>query len=255
MSTKVYSVVNQKGGVGKTTTAVNLGAALAELDKRVLIVDLDPQGNATTGVGVNYHETEGSVYDVIMTGSPLEDAIEPTSIKNLFVVPSNIDLAGAEIELVPQFNRERRLKTSIENLTDKYDYVFIDCPPSLGLLTINALTASIGIIVPIQCEYYALEGLSQLTKNIALVQQNLNPNLGISGILLTMHDSRTKLAEQVVEDVRAHFGDVVFQSIIPRTVRISEAPSFGQPVTTFDPSSKGSKAYKKLAAELIERGQ
>ena len=255
MSDKIYSVVNQKGGVGKTTTAVNLGAALAELGKRVLIIDLDPQGNATTGVSVNYHEAEGSVYDVIMTGSPMEDAIEPTSVKNLFIVPANIDLAGSEIELVPAFNRERRLQKAITELVEPYDYIFIDCPPSLGLLTINALTVSVGIIVPIQCEYYALEGLSQLTKNIALVRQNLNPDLEITGILLTMFDARTNLAAQVEADVRKHFDDVVFKTVIPRTVRVSEAPSFGEPVVTYDPSSKGAKAYINLGKELIERGQ
>jgi chromosome partitioning protein len=247
---RVLAIANQKGGVGKTTTAVNLGAALAELGYRVLVVDLDPQGNATTGLGINPRTLEASVYDVIMHDTPLEDCIEPTSLRNLFVVPATIDLAGAEIELVPAFSRELKLRRALESVADDFDYTLIDCPPSLGLITVNGLAAATEVIVPIQCEYYALEGLGQLLRNVSLVQQNLNPKLEVSAIILTMFDARTKLADQVAGEVRSHFGDKVCRNIVPRTVRLSEAPSFGQPIIVFDPSSRGAIAYRELAKEV-----
>jgi len=247
---RVIAVANQKGGVGKTTTAVNLGAALAELGYRVLVVDLDPQGNATTGLGINPRNVESSIYDVIMNGSPLEDSVEPTAVRNLFVVPATIDLAGAEIELVPAFSRELKLRRALEDDAGDFDFTLIDCPPSLGLLTVNGLAAASEVLVPIQCEYYALEGLGQLLKNVSLVQSNLNPRLELSNIVLTMYDARTRLAEQVAREVREHFGDTVCRSIVPRTVRLSEAPSFGQPVIVFDSSSRGALAYRELAKEV-----
>jgi chromosome partitioning protein len=247
---RVVAVANQKGGVGKTTTSVNLGAALAELGFRVLVIDLDPQGNATTGLGIDARNFELSMYDVMMRDASLEDCVEPTSMKNLFVAPATIALAGAEIELVPAFSRELKLKRSIESVLDDFDYVLIDCPPSLGLITVNALAAADEVLVPIQCEYYALEGLSQLMRNIHLVASNLNPNLDISTIVLTMYDARTKLADQVANEVRQHFGSKVCRNVIPRTVRLSEAPSFGQPITTFDPTSRGAIAYRELAKEV-----
>jgi chromosome partitioning protein len=247
---RVIAVANQKGGVGKTTTTVNLGAGLAELGFRVLIIDLDPQGNATTGLGINQRNLESSVYDVLLHDVPLDDCIEPTSVRNLFVAPATIDLAGADIELVPAFSRELRLRRAIESLDDAFDYTIIDCPPSLGLITVNGLAAASEVIVPIQCEYYALEGLGQLLKNVNLVTGNLNPQLEVSAIVLTMYDSRTKLAEQVAEEVRHHFGEKVCRMVIPRTVRLSEAPSFGQPILTFDPTSRGAVAYRELAKEV-----
>ncbi len=245
-----FAIANQKGGVGKTTTAVNLGAALAELDYRVLVVDLDPQGNATTGLGINGRNLDASIYDVILHDVPVEDVIEPTTLRNLFVVPATIDLAGAEIELVPVFSRELRLRRALESVAQDFDFVLIDCPPSLGLLTVNGLAAAGEVVVPIQCEYYALEGLGQLLRNVALVKANLNPDLDVSTIILTMYDARTRLAEQVVDEVRQHFGDKVCRNVVPRTVRLSEAPSFGQPIIVFDSSSRGSIAYRELAKEV-----
>jgi len=250
---RCLAIANQKGGVGKTTTTVNLGASLAELGHRVLVVDLDPQGNATTGLGINPRNLDASVYDVILHDAPVEDVIEPTSVRNLFVVPATIDLAGAEIELVPAFSRELRLRRSLEPIRQDFDFILIDCPPSLGLLTVNGLAAASEVLVPIQCEYYALEGLGQLLKNVSLVKSNLNTDLEVSTIVLTMYDARTKLAEQVVEEVRGHFGDRVCKNIIPRTVRLSEAPSFGQPITTLDPASRGAIAYRELAKEVSAR--
>jgi chromosome partitioning protein len=247
---RVLAIANQKGGVGKTTTAVNLGAALADLGYRVLVVDLDPQGNATTGLGISHRNVEGSIYDVIMNDVPIEDCVEPTSVRNLFVVPATIDLAGAEIELVPAFSRELKLRRAVQAARDEYDFIFVDCPPSLGLLTVNGLAAADDVIVPIQCEYYALEGLGQLLRNLSLVKNNLNPPLDLRGIVLTMFDARTKLADQVEQEVRAHFGPRVYRTVVPRTVRISEAPSFGQPVTVFDASSRGALAYRELAKEV-----
>jgi chromosome partitioning protein len=250
---RIYAVSNIKGGVGKTTTAVNLGAGLAELGFSVLVVDLDPQGNATTGLGISHRNVEGSVYDVLMNDVSVEDCVEPTAVRNLFVVPATIDLAGAEIELVPAFSRELKLRRALEQIRDEYDFTLIDCPPSLGLLTVNGLAAADDVIVPIQCEYYALEGLGQLLRNVSLVKSNLNPSLDVRGIVLTMYDARTKLSEQVVGEVRAHFGALVYRTVVPRTVRISEAPSFGQPVTVFDASSRGAVAYRELAKE-VSRG-
>ncbi len=247
---RVVAVANQKGGVGKTTTSVNLGAALAELGFRVLVVDLDPQGNATTGLGIDARNFELSMYDVLMREASLMDCVEATSMRNLFVAPATIALAGAEIELVPAFSRELKLRRAIESVLDDFDYVLIDCPPSLGLITVNALAAATEVLVPIQCEYYALEGLSQLMRNVHLVASNLNPKLDISTIVLTMYDARTKLADQVAEEVRQHFGRKVCRVVIPRTVRLSEAPSFGQPITAFDPGSRGAIAYRELAKEV-----
>jgi chromosome partitioning protein len=236
--------------VGKTTTAVNLGAALAELGYRVLVVDLDPQGNATTGLGINARDLQLSIYDVVMNDAAVEDCVEPTSLKNLFVAPATIDLAGAEIELVPAFSRELKLRRALEEVRDQYDLTLIDCPPSLGLLTVNALAAADGVVVPIQCEYYALEGLGQLLRNVALVRTNLNPTLEVRGIVLTMYDARTKLADQVEQEVRAHFGPKVYRQTVPRNVRIGEAPSYGKPITVYDPMSRGAIAYRELAREV-----
>ena len=250
---RIIAIANQKGGVGKTTTSVNLGASLAEQGYRVLIVDLDPQGNASTGLGIQHHTVEVSIYNVITDEAAIEDCIEPTSLRNLFVAPATIDLAGAEIELVPAFSRELRLRKALHEVRDDYDYILIDCPPSLGLLTVNGLAAADDVIVPIQCEYYALEGLGQLLRNVGLVRGNLNPELDVRGIVLTMYDGRTKLADQVESEVREHFGPKVYRTVIPRTVRISEAPSFGQPVTVFDPTSRGAIAYRELAKE-VSRG-
>jgi chromosome partitioning protein len=247
---RVLSVSNQKGGVGKTTTAVNLGAALAELGYRVLVIDLDPQGNATTGLGVSSRNLDVSVYDVILHDVPIEDTIEPTSLRNLFVVPATLDLAGAEIELVPVFSREMRLRKAIQSIAADFDFLLIDCPPSLGLLTVNGLAAASEVVVPIQCEYYALEGLGQLLRNVNRVKAGLNAELEVSTIILTMFDARTRLAEQVVDEVRTHFGARVCRNIVPRTVRLSEAPSFGQPIIVFDASSRGAIAYRELAKEV-----
>jgi chromosome partitioning protein len=247
---RLMAIANQKGGVGKTTTAVNLGACLATLGYRVLVCDLDPQGNASTGLGLNPSNLSTSMYDVILNDLPIEDCIEPSSVRNLFVAPASLDLAGAEIELVPAFSRELRLKRALEAVHDQFDFVLIDCPPSLGLLTVNGLAAATEVVVPIQCEYYALEGVGQLLRNVSLVQRNLNPTLEVSAVILVMYDARTKLSEQVVLEVRKHFGDTVCRHIVPRTVRLSEAPSFGQPIIAFDPSSRGAIAYRELAKEI-----
>jgi chromosome partitioning protein len=247
---RVFAVANQKGGVGKTTTTVNLGASLADLGYRVLVIDLDPQGNATTGLGIEARNFDTSIYDVLLHDVPLEDCIEPTSIKNLFVAPATIDLAGAEIELVPAFSRELRLRKAVNQVREDFQYVLIDCPPSLGLITVNGLAAAGEVLVPIQCEYYALEGVGQLLRNVELVRGNLNPQLQVTTIVLTMYDGRTKLADQVVQEVRSHFGNAVCRTVVPRSVRVSEAPSFGQPVTVHDPSSRGAIAYRELAKEV-----
>ncbi len=251
---RVIAVANQKGGVGKSTTAVSLGAALAELDYRVLVVDLDPQGNASTGLGIRHEARQVSVYEVLAAEAEIGGAIVETPVPNLFAVPSTIDLAGAEIELVSQFSRELRLRKALEPLQDTgYDFVFLDCPPSLGLLTVNALAAAAELMVPIQCEYYALEGLGQLLRNVRLVQQNVNPSLRLTGIVMTMFDPRTKLSEQVVGEVRRFFGKLVYRTVIPRTVRLSEAPGFGQPITVYDSRSRGAECYRALAVEVASR--
>ncbi|MFT7600639.1 MAG: chromosome partitioning protein [Acidimicrobiales bacterium] len=247
---RIIAVANQKGGVGKTTTTVNLGAAAAELGHRVLIVDLDPQGNASTGLGINPRSLEASMYDVLLHDVPIDEAIEAVEVRNLFVAPANLDLAGAEIELVPAFSRELRLKNAIATVASDFDLVLIDCPPSLGLLTVNAFAAASEVLVPIQCEYYALEGLGQLMRNVDLVKRNLNASLDLSAIVLVMYDARTNLAAQVAEEVREHFGSKVCRAVIPRNIRLSEAPSFGQPITVFDPSSRGAIAYRDLAKEF-----
>jgi chromosome partitioning protein len=251
---RVIAIANQKGGVGKSTTAVSLGAALADIGYRVLVADLDPQGNASTGMGIRHDAREITVYDVVVSEAEIELAIVHTPVERLHAVPATIDLAGAEIELVSQFSRESRLKRAIEPVREGvYDFILLDCPPSLGLLTINALAAAEELIVPIQCEYYALEGLGQLLRNVSLVQQNINSGLRLSGIVMTMFDPRTKLSEQVVQEVQRFFGELVYGVIIPRTVRLSEAPGFGQPITVYDPKSKGAEAYRQLAREVALR--
>ena len=252
--TRIIAIANQKGGVGKSTTAVSLGAALAEAGHRVLVVDLDPQGNASTGMGVKHDARETTIYDVLSSEASIRDALVPSAVEGLDGVPSTIDLAGAEIELVSVFSRETRLRKALEPVAEgTYDFIFLDCPPSLGLLTINALAAAQELLVPIQCEYYALEGLGQLLRNVGLVQQNVNPQLRLTGIVMTMFDSRTKLAEQVVEEVRRYFGPQVYATIIPRTVRLSEAPGFGEPITVYDPRSRGAECYRALAREVATR--
>jgi chromosome partitioning protein len=252
-STRVVAIANQKGGVGKSTTAVNLAAALAETGRKVLVIDLDPQGNASTGLGIDPGRRKHGTYQLLSQESPAEAAVLETAVPGVWVIPSNIELAGAEIELVGQISRETRLSQAISSVIAGYDFVLLDCPPSLGLLTVNAMAASDELIVPIQCEYYALEGLGQLLRNVRLVQQSLNPELRLTGIVLTMYDSRTKLSEQVVAEVKRYFGPRVYDTIIPRTVRLSEAPGFGKPITTYDSGSKGARAYRKLAAEFLER--
>jgi chromosome partitioning protein len=251
---RVIAIVNQKGGVGKSTTAVSLGAALAEMGRSVLLIDLDPQGNASTGLGIRHSAREVSTYEVLLAQARIQDGIVPTAVDGLDAVPSTIDLAGAEIELVSQFARETRLARSLDGVRrGLYEFVLMDCPPSLGLLTVNALTAADEVLVPIQCEYYALEGLGQLLRNVRLVQQNVNQRLRLTGIVLTMYDGRTKLSEQVVEEVRKYFGSRVYDTVIPRTVRLSEAPGYGQPITLYDPDSKGARSYRDLAQEVVSR--
>ena len=247
---RIIAVANQKGGVGKTTTTVSVAACLAEEGYRTLIVDLDPQGNASSGVGVDTRGISTSMYDVLLHDAAMEDCIEPASLRNLFVAPANLDLAGAEIELVPAMAREHRLKRAVDSVLDDFDYVLIDCPPSLGLLTVNALVAAREVMVPIQCEYYALEGLGQLLRNVDLVKRNLNPGLEVSTILCVMFDSKTKLSNDVVAEVREHFGDKVLKTLVPRNVRLSEAPSHHQPINVYDPSSRGAVAYRQVAKEV-----
>ncbi|MBB5146525.1 chromosome partitioning protein [Cerasibacillus quisquiliarum] len=248
---KIISIANQKGGVGKTTTSVNLSASLAKLGYRVLLVDIDPQGNATSGVGINKADAAKCVYNVLIDEVSAKEVLFPTEIDNLDVIPATIQLAGAEIELVPIISREIRLKKALEELKSEYDYIIIDCPPSLGILTINALTASDSVLIPVQCEYYALEGLSQLLNTIRLVQKHLNTSLMIEGVLLTMLDARTNLGIQVIEEVKKYFQDKVYQSIIPRNVRLGEAPSHGKPITVYDPKSRGAEVYLELAREVV----
>lgn len=252
--TKIMAIINQKGGVGKSTTAINLSAALGEMGKQVLLVDLDPQGNSSSGLGVEKSQVQNCIYDVLLNDVPVEEVIIPDVCEGLDVVPATINLAGAEVELVSEMARENRLKDAIGALRGKYDYIFIDCPPSLGLLTVNALVAADKLLIPIQCEFYALEGVTKLLDSMKRVKTRLNPTLDIYGVLMTMYDGRTTLSRQVVEEVRSYFGRLVFETLIPRTVKLSEAPSFGQPITLYDPSGKGAQSYMSLAKEVIARG-
>ena len=249
---KVISLANQKGGVGKTTTTVNLGTILAKKGKKVLLIDADPQGNATSGLGVD-KECELSTYDILANDAEMEEVVQDTIIKNLKLCPANMNLAGAEVELVSMMSREQRLKEKLEKVKDNYDYILIDCPPSLGLITLNAFTASDSVLIPVQCEYFALEGLGQLLNTINLVKKHLNKEIKIEGALLTMYDIRTNLSNQVVKEVKKYFENKVYKTVIPRNVKLSEAPSYGMPIITYDPKSKGAKAYDKLAKEFIKR--
>ena len=248
---KIISVANQKGGVGKTTTTVNLATILAKRGKKVLLIDADPQGNATSGLGLD-KDLEPSTYDILVNDTELEDAMQKTIIKNLKVCPANMDLAGAEVELVSMMSREQRLKEKVDIIKEKFDYILIDCPPSLGLVTLNAFTASDSVLIPVQCEYYALEGLGQLLNTINLVKKHLNKSLEIEGAVLTMYDARTNLSNQVVKEVKKYFEDKVYKTVIPRNVRLSEAPSYGMPITEYDPRSKGAKSYTKFAKEFLK---
>ena len=249
---KVISVANQKGGVGKTTTTINLSTFLAKKGKKVLLIDADPQGNATSGLGAE-KEVEYSTYDILVGETEMQEVLEKTVIKNLLVCPSNINLAGAEVELVSMMSREQRLKEKIDVIKDMFDYILIDCPPSLGLITLNAFTASDSVLIPVQCEYYALEGLGQLLNTVNLVKKHLNKDLQVEGALLTMYDIRTNLSNQVVKEVKKYFGDKVYKTVIPRNVRLSEAPSYGMPITEYDPKSKGSKSYEKFTREFLKK--
>ena len=251
----VFAVVNQKGGVGKTTTAVSLAACLAAEGRKSLLVDTDPQGNATSGVGVVKSSVGECIYDVLINDVPIERVIMPTDTPNLALVPARLDLAGADIELMSMMSRERKLKQALKRVEADYEFIVIDCPPSLGLLTVNVLTAARYVILPIQCEYYALEGISQLLRTIDLVRQHLNPELEIASVLLTMFDYRTNLSQQVVDEVRRFFGEKVSSVLVPRNVRLSEAPSHGKPITSYDPKSKGAEAYRKFSAEVIAFGE
>lgn len=251
---RVIAIANQKGGVGKTTSAVNLSACLAYLGKKTLLIDIDPQGNTTSGIGIDKGDVDYCIYNVLVEDRKIKDVILPTEMEGLHVIPSTIQLAGAEIELVPTISREVRLKRAIEQVKDEYDYIIIDCPPSLGLLTLNSLTAADSVLIPVQCEYYALEGLSQLLNTVRLVQKHLNHQLEIEGVLLTMLDARTNLGIQVIDEVKKYFREKVFRTIIPRNVRLGEAPSHGQPIITYDPKSRGAEVYIDLAKEVIGNG-
>ena len=248
---KIISIANQKGGVGKTTTAINLSTILAKKGKKVLLIDADPQGNGTSGLGIN-KEQKFSIYDVLIEDIEVENTLQKTQVKNLDLCPSNINLAGAEVQLVSMENREYRLKEKLDVIREKYNYIIIDCPPSLGLITLNAFTASDSVLIPVQCEYYALEGLGQLLSTIELVKKHMNKNLKIEGAVLTMYDARTNLSNQVVKEVKKYFEDKVYKNVIPRNVKLSEAPSYGMPITLYDPRSKGAKSYEKFAKEFLK---
>ena len=248
---KIISVANQKGGVGKTTTTVNLSTILAKVGKKVLLIDTDPQGNATSGLGIE-KESDLSTYDFLITDVAAEDVIQETAINNLYISPSNMNLAGAEVQLVSMMSREQRMKEKLDVIKDEFDFILIDCPPSLGLITLNAFTASDSVLIPVQCEYYALEGLGQLLNTVELVRKHLNKNLYVEGALLTMYDIRTNLANQVVKEVKKFFQNKVYKTVIPRNVRVSEAPSYGMPITIYDPKSKGARSYEKFAKEFLK---
>ena len=248
---RVISIANQKGGVGKTTTAVNISAILAKKGKKVMLIDADPQGNASSGLGLE-KEVDSSLYDVLINDVEIMDTLQNTAIKTLKVCPSNMDLAGAEVELVSEMSREQRLKEKLDEVKENFDFIIIDCPPSLGLITLNAFTASDSVLIPVQCEYFALEGLGQLLNTINLVKKHLNKSLEIEGAVLTMYDMRTNLSNQVVKEVKRYFEDKVYKTVIPRNIKLSEAPSFGMPITLYDPKSKGARAYEKLARELVK---
>ena len=252
---KIVSIANQKGGVGKTTTSINLSTILAKKGKKVLMIDADPQGNASSGVGIDRDEIDLSVYDILINDSTLEKVVKKTNVKNLDICPSNINLAGAEVELVSMMSREHRLKEKIDVIKNNYDYIIIDCPPSLGLITLNAFTASDSVLIPVQCEYYALEGLGQLLNTISLVKKHLNKDIEIEGALLTMYDIRTNLSNQVVKEVKKYFNDKVYKNVIPRNVKLSEAPSYGMPISIYDPRSKGAKSYEKFVREFLKNNE
>ncbi len=252
---RVLAVANQKGGVGKTTTAINLGACLAERGRRVLLGDVDPQGNATTGLGISKDSEDPTMYEVLVEGRSVRDAIRPTLVENMHMIPGSVDLAGAEIELVARQRREFRLREALRDVRDRYDFILLDCPPSLGLMTLNALVAADAVLIPLQTEYYALEGLTQLLRTVQMVQAGLNPALTVDGIVLTMFDARTNLAIQVADEVKRHFPDKVYRSVVPRNVRLSEAPSHGRPISRYDPRSRGTEVYRELAQEVLIRGK
>ena len=252
---KIISVANQKGGVGKTTTSVNLSTILAKKGKKVLLIDADPQGNASSGVGIDRNDVELSVYDILINEIEASDVVKKTNIKNLNLCPSNINLAGAEVELVSVMSREHRLKEKLDKIKNDYDFIIIDCPPSLGLITLNAFTASNSVLIPVQCEYYALEGLGQLLNTINLVKKHLNKDIEIEGALLTMYDIRTNLSNQVVKEVKKYFNDKVYKNVIPRNVKLSEAPSYGMPISVYDPRSKGAKSYEKFVKEFLKKNE
>lgn len=251
---RIIAIANQKGGVGKTTTTVNTASAISEFDKKVLIIDIDPQGNACSGLGIDKKAYEKGLYEVLLMNEPIESLIQKTQYKNLFIVPVNVKLAAAQIQLVNEKDREFKLKNAISSIRNKYDYIFIDCPPSLGLLTLNAIVAADSVMIPLQCEYFALEGIAQLLQTINSVKKKLNPSLTIEGVLLTMYDSRTNLSNQVMEDAAGHFKDKVYKTIIPRNIKLAEAPSFGKPITHYESASIGAKSYKKLSMEIIDNG-
>ena len=252
---KIVSIANQKGGVGKTTTSINLSTILAKKGKRVLMIDADPQGNASSGVGIDREDIEQSVYDILINDVSISNVVKKTNIKNLFICPSNINLAGAEVELVSVMSREHRLKEKLDLVKEDYDFIIIDCPPSLGLITLNAFTASDSVLIPVQCEYYALEGLGQLLNTIELVKKRMNKSLRVEGALLTMYDARTNLSNQVVKEVKNYFGDRVYKNVIPRNVKLSEAPSYGLPITLYDARSKGAKSYDKFVKEFLKANE